>query len=111
VVEVAEEARASILQVSSNPAVKVGLRRIDRGRYKPRRVAAQVERNPTVARTQRTPSDPHHLAHRDELVEQPRGIAADAGSDDVALDHGRRQGETLQLEDDFEQPVHAAGAT
>src|SRR5205823_150669 len=60
--------------------------------------------------TKRASPDPHHLAHRDQLVEQPRIVAGDPAGDDVAFDDRRRQRRALQLEDDLQQAIDATRA-
>ena len=48
------------------------------------------ERDPAVVAAEAAAPHPGDLAHRAELVEQPRLVARDAGRQDVALQHGRR---------------------
>ena len=91
------------------PVVQFRLGRIHRRRHEPGRVTAQIKGDAAVARAQRTATHPHHLAHRNQLVEQPWRVVADARGDHVALDHRGGQSKALELEDDLQQPVHAAG--
>src|SRR5258708_15038765 len=46
------------------------------------RVVAQVQRNASVDRAQRSAPDPYDLAHRDQLVEQARVVAGDPRSEE-----------------------------
>src|SRR5260221_190928 len=109
VVKVSEKARPPGLEVPAQPLMQVRVRRGVRFRDQPGSVPPQVEGDLSVARSQRAAADPDHLAHRDQLVEQPRAVATDTSGDHVALDHARRESRTLELEYHLEQPVHATG--
>src|SRR5712692_6708697 len=71
-------------------------------------VPTKVEGNSPVGGTKRAPADPDDLAHRHQLVEEAWAVARDAAADDVPLDDAGRQRESLQLEHDLEQAIHAA---
>ena len=90
--------------------VQLGLRRIDRRGDEAGRIAAQVQRDPAVARAERAAARPNDLAHRYQLIEQARSVVADARGDDVTLDHAGRQGQTLELEDDLQEAVDSTRA-
>ena len=49
--------------------------------------------------------EPRDLAHRAELVEQPRLVARHPGRQDIAFEHGRRDRESRQLIDDLGQTL------
>src|SRR6202049_417563 len=87
VVEVAEEARAARFEVLAQALMEVTAWRVIRLPGKAWSVTAQVQRDLSVGRAQRSASDPHHLPHRDQLLQQPRAVTADTGGDDIALDH------------------------
>ena len=63
--------------------------------------AGPDERDPAVVAAEAPPPDPGDLAHRPELVEQPRLVARDPRRQDVPLEHGRRDRQAGELVDDL----------
>ena len=104
-VEVAEEARAAAGQVLADALVDFALGSLGRRRHQPLGFAAQIERHPAVGTAQGAAADPDHLAHGDQLVEEPGPVVADADRQHVALHDRRRQGQALELEDRLQEPV------
>ncbi len=109
-IEVAEERGASRTHVLAQAHMQLLNRCVSRIRHETRCVAAKVKSDAPIGGSQRASAHPDHLTHRHQLIEEPRVISADSARDDVALDHGRRQGRTLKLEDDFKQAVDATRA-
>ena len=76
-------------------------------RHEAGRVIAEIQRDAPIHCAQRATTDPNHLAHRHELVQEARVVAGHAAPDHVPLDDAGRQSQTLKLEDDLQQPIHA----
>src|SRR5207237_7746013 len=71
-------------------------------------VGPKVERDASVGAAQRAAAGPDHLPHRDELIEQLWPVIAHPRRDDIAFEHRRRDGATLQLEADLREPIESA---
>src|SRR5258708_5774910 len=92
VVEDAEEARATGLEVLAQSLMELVAGGVIGWRDRAGRVPAEVERVVSRGCARGASSDPHNLPHGDENAKNPGGVTADASGYDVALDHTRRQG-------------------
>ena len=75
-------------------------------RHRGRRAAARLatrtdERDPAIVAAEAPPPDPRDLAHRPQLVEQPRLVARDPRRQHVPLQHGCRDRQAGELVDDL----------
>src|SRR5690349_7330519 len=78
--------------------------RVDRRLWSQDLATRPVEGDPPVVAPQGATADPCHLTHRAELVEEPRGIAGEAGREHVTLEDRGRDRYAGQLVDDLGQP-------
>ncbi len=107
-VQLAVERRPAPLQVGADPLVDLGRRTLHAVGQpdRPQELAARsIEHHPAVVAPEAPAPHPGDLAHRAQLVQQPRLVARDARREHVTLEDRRRDRQARQLVDDLGQAL------
>ena len=79
--------------------------------HRPKGLATRPdEHDPPVVASQAPAPDPRDLAHRAQLVEEPRLIPRDPGRQDVALEDAGGDGQARELVDDLREALQRGGS-